>query len=328
MRRYRHIQAMTVALTVGGCDEAVVGFEDVTGGEEARLRALHDNGVELNGTRFNGTRFNGAWFNGARLISASISDGLAKSNLSDWSLVPGTSMLQAYDVKGVWYRGADLAGARLQWLVDDGGNEPAAVQLSIVDVTQSADRPDIYFTDVDVRIDEGKWDSLCSDGEGDPTSAIVVPGYFDSVTADWRPDEHGEIAFACRGTAAGKCLEWGYRMWAEHGGLSLADHYRACTRMVRADYCGNNVTHTENGTPIDVSDGLSPAILAPETDWQIEAKWGPHGAVCLNQPRKLAHTRAAVIAECEAAGRGTLPPCADDDPGEHGGLLISQAEPS
>lgn len=328
MRSYRHIQAMTVALTVCGCDEVVVGFEDVTGGEETWLRALHDNGVELNGTRFNGTRFNGTWFNGVKLISASLSEGTTSSNLSGWSLVPGTSELQAYGSKGLLYRGADLAGARLQWLVDDGGKEPLSAQLRIVAVTQSASLPDIYFTDIDVRINESQWGSLCSDGAGVPTSAIVVPGYFDLATADWRPGEGGELAFACRGTAAGKCLEWGYRMWAKHGGVSLADHYRACTRMVRADYCGTNVPHTENGTPIDISDGLSPALLAPETDWPIEAKWGPHGAVCLNQPRKLDHTRAAVVAECEAAGRGKLPTCTDDDPAEYGGLLVSQAEPS
>ncbi|WAS92092.1 ADYC domain-containing protein [Nannocystis punicea] len=318
---------MTVALTVCGCDDVEGGVEDVTGGADTQLRALHDNGVELNGTRFNGTRFNGTWFNGVKLIGAGFADGQTKSNLSGWSLVPGTSELQAYGNNGVVYRGDDLEGVRLQWLVDDGAKELLGVQLRIVAVTQSADRPDIYFTDMDVRINEGKWQSLCTDGAGEPTAAIVVPGYFDLANADWRPGEHGELALACRGTAAGKCLEWGYRMWAKQGGLSLADHYRACTRMVRADYCGNNVPHTENGTPIDVSDGLSPAILEPETDWAIEAKWGPQGAVCLNQPRKLAHSRSAVVAECQAAGRGALPTCNNDKPGEHGGLLVSQAVP-
>ncbi|MDC0716981.1 ADYC domain-containing protein [Nannocystis bainbridge] len=316
---------MTVVMTVcgGGCED--VAFEDVGGGEETRLRALHDNGVELNGTRFNGTRFNGTWFNGVKLVGASIGQGAAKSSLTGWSLVPGTSELQAVGNKGVLYRGEALEGARLHWLADDGGKELVDVQLKIVAVTQSADRPDIYFTDIDFRMNDGKWESVCTDGEGEPTSAIVVPGYFDTATADWLPGEHGELAFACRGTASAKCLEWGYRMWAKHGGISLADHYRACTRMVRADYCGTNVAHTENGTPIDVSDRLSPAILEPETDWAVEAEWGPHGAVCLNQPRKLTHSRAAVVAECQAAGRGVLPTC--DAPGVHG-LLKSQAAPS
>ena len=327
MRRYRHIQAMTVALVVSGCDGVVGADPEDVGDEPTQLRALHDNGVELNGTRFNGTRFNGTWFNGVKLIMAKLLTGAATQSLTGWSLVPGSSELQAWGGGGKLYRGDQLVGARLHWLVED-GKQQLEVQLRIAGVTQSWDRPDIYFTEIDVRIGSGAWESLCTDGEGDPTAAIVVPGYYDEATADWLPGTGGELALACRGTAAGKCLEWGYRMWAKHDGISLADHYRACTRMVRADYCGNNVPHTENGTAIDVSDGLSPAILAPETDWAIEAKWGPHGAVCLNQPRKLAHTRDKVIAECAAAGRGKLPSCDSDDPGEHGGLLMSQASPN
>ncbi|MCY1055066.1 ADYC domain-containing protein [Nannocystis sp. SCPEA4] len=316
-----------MSLVASACDAVDMGDPEDVGDESIQMRACHDNGIELNGTRFNGTRFNGTWFNGIKLILAQLAEGATKKSLTGWSLVAGTSELQAWSSAGELLRGDELTGARLYWLVDD-GKQQQEVTVRIVGVTQSWDRPDIYFTDLDVRFGDSAWESLCTDGEGDPTEAIVVPGYFDSRTADWLPGGQGELAVACRGTAAGKCLEWGYRMWAKQGGISLADHYRACTRMVRADYCGNNVPHTENGTVIDVSDGLSPAILEPETSWPIEAKWGPQGAVCLNQPRKLSHSRAQVIAECKAAGRGPLPYCNQTEPDEHGGLLMSQALPS
>ena len=33
--------------------------------------------------------------------------------------------------------------------------------------------------------------------------------------------------------------------------------HQACTRLVRADYCGNGVYHTATGTSIDVYDSLN-----------------------------------------------------------------------
>jgi hypothetical protein len=330
MQMYRYIHVMMVSAAVtAGCDEAI---EDVVADGPTQLRALNDNGIELNGaaangTRFNGTRFNGTWFNGAMLLDARFA-GSVESKLSGWSLVPGTSLLQATDADGRVYVGEELVGAGLRWLIKDESQGTLDVYMRIAAVTQSQRWPDVYFTDIEVRVGAGAWESLCTDGAGSPTEAIVIPGFFDEETASWHPGEGGELAFACRGTAAGKCLEWGYRVWASHEGEALADHYRACTRMVRADYCGNNVPHTVNGTVIDVSDGLKPPILAPETDWAVEAKWGPDGAVCLNQPRKLMYSREAVVAECQSAGVGALPPCEDDDPEEHAGLLLSQASPS
>lgn len=335
MQGYRHIQVMMAAAAVAaaGCDEAAFdGFEDVSTDAAIGHRALADNGIALNGAvangaRFNGARFNGTWFNGARLISGRLVGGPISKKLVDWSLVPDTSLLQATGADGKVFVGEELIGARLRWMVVDEVGGTFELDMRIAGVTQSQEWADVYFTKIEARVGLGAWTSVCMDGVGEPTEAIVIPGYFDEETASWYPGEHGELTFACRGTAAGKCVEWGYRVWASQGGAPVADHYRACTRMVRADYCGNNVPHTTEGTPIDVSDGLQPAIMTPETDWAVEAKWGPDGAVCLNQPRKLAYSRAAVVAECQSAGAGVLPACEDDDPGEHEGLLLSQVEP-
>src|SRR5690606_31401908 len=113
------------------------------------------------------------------------------------------------------------------------------------------------------------------------------------------------FTWACRGAALAKAVEWGYAPWRTAGGESLQAAHQAGVRLIRADYCGNGVTHTINGNPIDVSDKWG--IQEPGTDWPIEAKWGPDGAVCLNTPRRASWSREEVIAECIAAGRGELP---------------------
>lgn len=50
--------------------------------------------------------------------------------------------------------------------------------------------------------------------------------------------------------------------------------------MVRADYCGDGTSYTQNGTPIDLYDGL---ILQVDTEpgWLVDAEWGTAGARCV-----------------------------------------------
>lgn len=58
----------------------------------------------------------------------------------------------------------------------------------------------------------------------------------------------------------------------------------ATTRMMRADYCGDNEPHTRNGTLIDLFDDAG--IQKPEQEELVfEAGWGPQGAVCVNHVR-------------------------------------------
>jgi|GEM_PF-7082062 len=60
----------------------------------------------------------------------------------------------------------------------------------------------------------------------------------------------------------------------------LREVHQACTRMVRADYCGNGTPHTVDGQSIDVADlHLSPPRqTAAHPSWQFEAKWTAKGA--------------------------------------------------
>ena len=94
--------------------------------------------------------------------------------------------------------------------------------------------------------------------------------------------------------ALGKCVMWGYQVYNQsfpetYGGTTknrdLGVSHQACQRMVRADYCGNGVGHTRNGTPIDVYDTYN--IQTPDNlvGDSLEADWRPDGAHCIQHTR-------------------------------------------
>jgi hypothetical protein len=62
--------------------------------------------------------------------------------------------------------------------------------------------------------------------------------------------------------------------------------HEACVRMVRADYCGDGVSHTVDGVGIDVWDSSNINLmssLSTATDgYGHEGEWTPSGARCLS----------------------------------------------
>jgi hypothetical protein len=76
----------------------------------------------------------------------------------------------------------------------------------------------------------------------------------------------------------------------------MADYHQACTRMTRADYCGDGSSFTKDGTLIDMSDALGVESFETESraDFAPEASWGPTGATCVSKTRyRLPHVRRA-----------------------------------
>ena len=55
--------------------------------------------------------------------------------------------------------------------------------------------------------------------------------------------------------------------------------------MVRADYCGNGMSHTRDGTPIDVYDRLGIQQPTETSGMVFEAAWTPDGAVFVHRLR-------------------------------------------
>lgn len=94
------------------------------------------------------------------------------------------------------------------------------------------------------------------------------------------------FSITCTGGAQGKCVRFGYKPWRTlPDGTSLEPYYQACTRLVRADYCGDGKGHTHDGTPIDIFDHVGIEAEAKAPGMRFEAAWGPEGAVCIRHVR-------------------------------------------
>src|SRR5205814_7622470 len=125
------------------------------------------------------------------------------------------------------------------------------------------------------------WENPCAATSlvNDPRAG-AVPGVWGADGAR-RDDAPGRFTLACETGAIGKCVQWGYRPWEARGGRSLAELHQACTRMARADYCGDGRSHTSENTTIDYYDELgvqSPARADRGPAHPFEAAWAPDGA--------------------------------------------------
>lgn len=130
----------------------------------------------------------------------------------------------------------------------------------------------------------GEWRNLCLPDVEGRQLGFPLAGAF---TPDGRYEPgHAGILLTCTGGAEGKCVRFGYKPWGfGPNQVSLAPYYQACVRLVRADYCGDGVGHTRDGTPIDIFDRI--VIQRDETapGMTFEAAWGPEGAVCVRHTR-------------------------------------------
>ena len=162
------------------------------------------------------------------------------------------------------------------------------------------------------------WAPLCgTDAYGTPIPAIALRGEWSlaewsSSGGDQISDSPYRVTFSCANGALGKCAATctdptlctllgvptalGYKRWAApeyayvDGTWLLRDYaldHQACTRMVRADYCGDGRTWTETGTPIDVYDRtrINAAEKAGSAAWMYEATWNADGAVRISCDR-------------------------------------------
>jgi len=67
--------------------------------------------------------------------------------------------------------------------------------------------------------------------------------------------------------------------------------------MVRADYCGDGVGHTRDGTPINPFDHIGIRRDEPVPGMSFEAAWGVSGAVCVSHTRLPDVLSTAALAE-------------------------------
>lgn len=252
------------------------------------LNALTLNGLTMNGLSLEGTRPN-AWNNGTELDGVEPVQGVVVDDVLESRLAIG----------------APVAGEQLL-AVGVGGEE---MPLTVAGEEERDGRRNLRVTLANGANPCGSKDAV----------GLLIPGVWDLETGDrhdtMRVGDHElRHTFSCTSGVIAKCVLWGYGTEAQG-----ADVHETCTRLARADYCGDGVGYTENNTPIDVYDTLG--ILEPEGGMSFEAGWGPKGAVCVSHPRYLDVAGGAPIyPSCWNA----LPRCTDRETAEaHDALLVN-----
>lgn len=199
------------------------------------------------------------------------------------------------DLKGTKLKHLNqLEDALFTAILDDGS--PLGLRIDAVEAQPDRADPDVIHYFVSYQTDTG-WEPLCGeDDAGMPVGAIPLQGYWDysegTETGGSKIEDDTMFTFACDGFVLHKCVDAGYKPWEEVvvcespsncDTVSLAAQHQACTRMLRADYCGDGTSYTENGVLVALYDGLG--IRVDSEDWDIEAEWDEDGAICMNQDR-------------------------------------------
>ncbi len=280
------VSALTAALA--GCSsESTPSGEDVGEVIQADIteNGLHVNGLHVNGLHVNGLHVNGLHVNGTTLnglhVEAPKLEGTVFSGTIDGNPVSGPA----------------FSGAVMTATID---GHPGTLQVRIDDMA-ATDDPDIVLYGVSVLPPGAPtWQPLCAGLNGEPVKAIPLRGYWDesqgTPTGGDHFDDPDEVTFACLGYALAKCVDIGYKPWkttvqcAAPGVckvIPLSYHHQACTRMLRADYCGDGMPTTRDGTLVDLADNVGMEVPEAPASWVFEAEWGSEGAACVKNTRWL-----------------------------------------
>jgi hypothetical protein len=288
--RLAGICSVVFALFQVGCLGAP-GDEDLDLGQSSD-DLLSFNGVSLNGTSVNGTSVNGTSVNGTSVNGTSVNGTSVNGTSVNGSTLTSASL-----------PGGDFTGTT--WIGDltNGGTIPLRIDGSVAVPAPNADLTSYY---VSYQTTAG-WSPLCgTEAGGSPIPAIPMLGvwsYAQGVVGGggYTPDA-SKITFACRGKAIAKCIEMGYRppVSGAPSAATSTERLVACTRLLRADYCGDGRSFTVNGTLINLYDNVG--IQADAEPWTIEAEWTSTGARCTNDAQFTRLTVSGLTPpECFAA---------------------------
>jgi hypothetical protein len=279
------------ALGVSACASEVV---EVSSSEQAstllaprqqqgrQLQGMELQGMQLQGMTMQGFQFAGASLGGVPLMNLRVEEGELVAEQDQVTL-----------------RGASLVGAHLHALAGDQDADPPVtllVEYRIGDIVEEDDPKydpthtgSTFLYTLEQNVDHtGSWQPACGvDLDG---RRVAIP-----LAATW--NTHGDrvessslFTFGCTTGVIAKCYRWGYRPWVTGYGDLAAMHW-ACTRLARADYCGDGVSHTQDGTWVNVWDDLpAPGPIQqhgvrPLDGMHFEAGWNTEGAECLSRTR-------------------------------------------
>jgi len=245
-------------------------------------------GRDLNGVSYNGDVLDGRLVTGVSLVGVTLQgQPLASVRLEETRFVGVKA-----NGRAVHYN--QFVGAEFFATLDDG----STLVLNIDAVERGHGAGGRYTTYYEVSYETAdSFEPLCGvDDDGYPILAIPLEGRWDLTEGTFaggsKIEDSSSFTFACGGYALAKCAEAGYRPWetvrvCAFGkgcrNVSLAPYHQACTRMIRADFCGDGTSYTADGTEISYFDALG--IRYDSENWNLEAEWDEDGALCAVRDR-------------------------------------------
>jgi len=289
----RHVGAGLMLLShlaLSGC--VADDVEENVGQEESEIIAA--NGMSLNGMSLNGMSINGMSLNGMSLNGMSL-NGMSLNGMSLNGMSLNGSQLGGVTGGGQAVSGSGLVGATMVGQLSGGGSLSLRIDSAS---TLAGPNSDVWAYGVSYQTDDG-WNPLCGTSGGAPVLAVPLTGtwnYGVGVAGGGSWSSNGSaFTFGCRGTALAKCVELGYKPWQTVAGTSMRSYHQACTRMLRADYCGDGTSWTTDGTPINLYDDLD--IQTDAASWLVDAEWDADGALCTNNIRDFQSGTPACVAD-------------------------------
>jgi hypothetical protein len=310
------------------------------------LNGRYLNGVYLNGRYLNGRYLNGVTLADGTVsdevvvhrtqIFAQVSSCY---EVDQWVYADGDVLgarLGRCAPDGMWLYNRSLEGATIEAAIASDGTAwklridrseimPQEYASSSVDwTTVQRTSEAVYWYQVSYQASANDWQPVCgADEHGNPHPAVFLAGRWDYTTGEptsgSRIDEYGAYTLACANTALGKCAALTYGPWRDDE-YPLVDEWQdlfssapvdspglhqACTRMIRADYCGDGTPYTQDGTAIDVFDAHGKNVEWVPW-WDLDAVWGPDGALCINYDPDGSGRRSTEPVHCAAR----VPDCA------------------
>jgi hypothetical protein len=245
-------------------------------------------GVNMQGVNMQGVNMQGVNMQGFELGNATLTgNSLANLHVEKGELVAnrGATTLRGTQLNNV-HLFADGTGPNGNVVVEYRVNGIQA-EVSSYDPTHTGNT---YLYTLEQWVDDtGTWEPACSPDYDGRRVAIPVTGIF-NAHGD-RVESSTQFTMGCTTGVIAKCYRWGYRPWLTGYGADMTEMHWTCTRLARADYCGNGTPHTHDGTQVNVWDTLPyPGPIQkhgflPPLGMLFEAGWSTSGAVCLSHAR-------------------------------------------
>ena len=239
------------------------------------------NGESIQGKSMNNICLNSLKLNGIILAQVKRSGDTSQNEMIASPQIKSVQVLRtrfrAKREDGSWATDQELVGALLV-AVDAQGIEEV-YRIDSIEKATYGNAGEIFLYTFSVKDPaSGSWINFCKPDVEGMQKGFPLSGYWDEK--GYHIQSVDDYSITCTGGVIGKCVKAGYVPWGRtSNGKSLWGYHQACTRMMRADYCGNGKPHTRDGTKIELWDREGIQVDTLEPGLTFEAAWNEDGAV-------------------------------------------------